>query len=134
MGQGAQGLSIPPPGDPHGGPGALGTGLVVFHAPMGYPVSASRAILLGAELVDSIGLLHGLEGVVVEPPWWRRLCRYTRHTACTGRAGPPRLRVLVVVDAYAASVPGWADLVYEMDTRRGTVLRLAPGRSSLATR
>ena len=98
---------------------------VRFYTPGGYPVSASKALSIGAELVDSISLLHGLEEVAVTPSWWRRICGYMRYARCTEREPVDGLRVLVVVDSrhYLPPVTG-ADLVYEMDSRRGSILRI----------
>ena len=101
------------------------TGVVEFFTPGGYPVSATRALSIGVELVDSIGLRHGLREVSIAPAWWRRICSYTRYTRCTEKETGNGLRVLVIVDSRRASLPrSGADLVYEIDSRRGTVLRI----------
>ncbi len=100
-------------------------GIVQFYTPGGYPVSAARALSIGAELVDSISLRHGLREVTIAPTWWRRICSYTRYTRCTEREKNNGLRVLIIVDSRYASLPrSGADLVYEIDSRHGTVLRL----------
>jgi len=101
------------------------TGIVEFYTPGKYPVSAARALSIGAELVDSIGLRHELREVAIAPAWWRRICSYTRYTRCAEKETGNGLRVLIIVDSHSALPPrSGADLVYEMDTRRGTVLRV----------
>lgn len=100
-----------------------------FHAPSGLPVSASRALTVGAELVDSISLVHGFEKVSIAPRWWRRICNYTRYAKCTETQITKGLRVLVIVDPIHGIKRGGisADLVYEIDSRHGSVLRLGGG-------
>jgi len=106
-------------------------GRVRFYTPGGFPVSASRAIVVGAELVDSISLVHGLEKVNIAPGWWRRICNYTRYAKCTGASGSRGLDVLVIVDPgrSGAEMALGADLVYEIDSRRGAVLRVGGTRA-----
>ncbi len=97
-----------------------------FYTPRGFPVSRTRGVALGAELADSIAVLHGVEKVTVWPEWWRRICLHTRYVECgTGEHG--ELRVLVIVDPRPLEWSPYqldADLVYELDTRHGTLIRL----------
>ncbi|WP_317895194.1 hypothetical protein [Pyrofollis japonicus] len=99
-------------------------GLRVRFYTTGLPVSVTRALSMGAELVDSVALRHDVARVEVGPSWWsRRICALLGYAECV-QAVEKSTTMAVVVDS---EVPRGlrADLVYQLDSRKGSVLHVA---------